>query len=313
MEYLRVEDNEMLESLLTELSRIRIVGRSPVGAFLRVNEWLWKRTPSSIRKSRLITAYGSFLHTWVLLTSDRRQYVGTFFLRNRPQLDLIQRLCNQRDKGSVIRIAVLGCSNGAEVFSIMWAIRSARPDLRVAMHAMDISKEVLECAQNGLYSPQVPGSVDNRIFERVTSQEMVEMFDKENNSFRIKPWIKDGISWHLSDAGDPNLPTILGLQDIVVANNFLCHMSPRDAQKVACNIARLVTPGGYLFISGIDLDVRVKLAEVLKWKPILELIEAVHHGDPVVIVDWPFSWWGLEPFNKRRKDWKVRYASGFQL
>ncbi|MGH7807187.1 MAG: CheR family methyltransferase [Thermodesulfobacteriota bacterium] len=303
----------MLESLLTKLSRIRIVGKSPVGSFLRGNEWIWIRLPSSIRNSRFITRYGTFLHTLALLAASRRQYIGTFFLRNRPQLELIRRLGKHVAKGSVLRIAVLGCSNGAEVFSIMWAIRSAYPDVRVAMHAMDISKEVLECAQKGLYSLQAPGSVDNRIFERITSKEMEEMFDTEDGHFKVKSWIREGIMWHLGDAGDSNLPTILGLQDIVVANNFLCHMSPQDAQKVARNVTRLVTPGGYLFISGIDLDIRAKLAIALGWKPILELIEEVHDGDPVVRVDWPFSWWGLEPFTKRRTDWKVRYASAFTL
>jgi chemotaxis methyl-accepting protein methylase len=260
-----------------------------------------------------MAAYGRFLHALVLLMADRRQYVGTFFLRNRPQLELLKRLCARLDKGAPVRIAVLGCSNGAEVYSIVWAIRSACPDVRLVVQAMDISKEVLECAQNGLYSPQVPGSVDARIFERITEREVEELFDREDGAFKIKPWIKDGITWHLGDAGDPNLPVILGPQEIVVANNFLCHMSPRDAEKVARNVARLVIPGGYLCISGIDLNIRAKLANELGWKPILELIEEVHDGDPVVRDDWPFSWWGLELMNKKRRDWKFRYASAFQL
>jgi hypothetical protein len=34
--------------------------------------------------------------------------------------------------------------------------------------------------------------------------------------------------------------TLLGLQDIVIANRFLCHMEPRDAERCLRNIARLV-------------------------------------------------------------------------
>jgi len=41
----------------------------------------------------------------------------------------------------------------------------------------------------------------------------------------------------------------------VVANRFLCHMEPPDAQNCLRNIGRLVKPGEYLFVTGIDLDV----------------------------------------------------------
>ena len=49
-------------------------------------------------------------------------------------------------------ICVLACSKGAEVYSILWAIRSARPDLRLTLHAVDISQEILEFAERGVYS-----------------------------------------------------------------------------------------------------------------------------------------------------------------
>jgi 2-polyprenyl-3-methyl-5-hydroxy-6-metoxy-1,4-benzoquinol methylase len=53
---------------------------------------------------------------------------------------------------------------------------------------------------------------------------------------------------------------ILGPKDMLVASNFLCHMATADAEKCLRNIAQLVNPGGYLFVSGVDLDVRTKVA-----------------------------------------------------
>ena len=47
---------------------------------------------------------------------------------------------------------MLACSKGAEVYSILWTIRSARPDLRVRMHAVDVSREILAFAEKGVYS-----------------------------------------------------------------------------------------------------------------------------------------------------------------
>jgi hypothetical protein len=28
---------------------------------------------------------------------------------------------------------------------------------------------------------------------------------------------------------------------------------------------------------------------------------------------WPLEWWGQEPFQAKRQDWRTRYASVFQL
>ena len=79
------------------------------------------------------------------------------------------------------------------------------------------------------------------------------------------------------------------------------------------NIAHLVGPRGYLFVSGIDLDIRTKVADELGWIPVQELLEEIHEGDPRMGVNWPFNYSGLEPLNRRRRDWRVRYAAAFQL
>jgi hypothetical protein len=74
-----------------------------------------------------------------------------------------------------------------------------------------------------------------------------------------------------------------------------------------------VDRGGYLFVSGIDLEVRTKVARELGWRPVPELFEQIHDGDPSVRSDWPLRWCGLEPLNRRRLDWRMRYAAVFQV
>jgi SAM-dependent methyltransferase len=100
---------------------------------------------------------------------------------------------------------------------------------------------------------------------------------------------------------------------VVVANNFLCHMGDAEAERGLRNIARLVAPQGYLIVSGIDLDVRTKVASELGWKPVEELLEEIHEGDPCLRRLWPCHYAGLEPLDKRRQDWRIRYAATFQL
>jgi hypothetical protein len=100
---------------------------------------------------------------------------------------------------------------------------------------------------------------------------------------------------------------------MVVASNFLCHVARGDAERCLRNIVRLVSLGGYLFVSGVDLDVRTKVALDLGWQPVPELIREIHNGDPSVRADWPWQWWGLEPLNQRRRDWRTRYAASFRI
>jgi hypothetical protein len=151
------------------------------------------------------------------------------------------------------------------------------------------------------------------IFERMSAYEKREMFDWEDDQARVKSWLREGIAWRLGDAATPELIRSLGPQDMVVANNFLCHMTPADAEKCLRHIGQLVSPGGYLFVSGVDLDVRTKVALDLGWEPVTELMAEIHDGDPSVRAGWPCEWWGLEPLNRRRHDWQIRYAAAFRI
>jgi SAM-dependent methyltransferase len=294
-------------------AHFQVLGKSPAGFYLRLNKRIWERLPSGVRNLHAVRSYAAWLHTLVCLGAKRQQFFGTFFLRNRPALELIRRLAGQKPQGSTLRIAVLGCSIGAEVYSIVWTIRSARPDLKVRLQAVDISKDILSFAEKAIYTSDASELVGASIFERLTQAEMAEMFDWEGDQAKVKSWLKEGITWHVQDVADPELISVLGPQDMVVASNYLCHMARADAEKCLRNVAQLVSPGGYLFVSGVDLDVRTKVALDLGWEPVRELIAEIHDGDRSLRSDWPWAWWGLEPFNRKRPDWQIRYAAAFRI
>jgi chemotaxis methyl-accepting protein methylase len=294
-------------------SKGKILGRCLGKPFLRVNEWAWNHLPDSVRNLRVVNSYGNFLHALVRERMERTQFHGTFFLRNRPELELMRSLADRKTEGATLKIAVLACSNGAEVYSIVWTIRSARPDLKLDVHAMDISEEIVEIAKKGVYSLEENPLIHSSMMERLTESEIAELFNRERGRVRIKPWIAEGIDWRVGDAGDTALARRWGHQDIVVANKFLCHMSPPEAENCLRALAGLVKPGGYLFVSGVDLDVRSKVAVDLRWTPVPDLVEAIHNGDPSVRRDWPWRYWGLEPFDPKKRDWRTRYAAVFQL
>jgi len=289
--------------------------RSALNGSVAATKWLWDHLPTPVRRSRPVRSAASLLHRAVQARAVRRQYFGTYFFRNRPQLQQIGDLANGTGGGRSIAIAVVGCSSGAELYSVLWTIRARRPDLTIVAHAVDISADILNLARHGRYSLTDPGLVAEPIFARITSEEMRAMFDLdlERNEAAIKPFLKEGIVWHLVDAGSPRLVSAVGPVDIVVANNFLCHMAPADAKACLRNIAAIVRPGGYLVVSGIDLDVRTRVAIDLDWRPVRQLLEDIHDGDPSMGRDWPWKYWGLEPLDKTRPDWPLRYAAVFQI
>lgn len=297
----------------TPLVKTQIFGRSPFNSFLRLNRWLWKKAPGSLIRLSPMVSYGQILHRFVCAQGHRERLLDTFFLRNRPELELLSRLVDRREKGEILRVTVLGCSTGAEAYSVAWKIRSARPDLQLVLHAVDISQPAVDFAKRGIYSLPASSLASAPIFERLTPAEAGELFDRDGEVMTVKSWIREGIHWQVADAGDLETTDLLGTQDVVFANNFLCHMEAMDADRCLRNIARLVNPDGFLFVSGIDLEIRSSVARDLGWIPLPDLLEEIHEGDPSLRNGWPWHYSGLEPLNKRRRDWQIRYASCFRL
>jgi chemotaxis methyl-accepting protein methylase len=313
--------------------------RRSLKLYLALSRRIWGHLPNFLRNLPLGRAYGRHLHSLVCQYSKRNQNHSTFFMRNRPEMELLRRLVGQKAHGTHVAISVLACSKGAEVYSILWSIRPSRPDLKITLQAVDISQEIIDFAQEGTYSLKAPASTkalnqlgmaeeekrshitwrdqgpkqNVSIFQNLDESEMDSMFEMEGDQAKIKSWLKEGVTWRLGDANAPDLITELGTQDIVVANRFLCHMEPAAAERCLRNIANLVKPGGYLFVSGVDLDVRTKVAKDLGWKPVPDLIREVHEGDSSLQMGWPFGWWGLEPFYEDDPDWGIRYASAFRV
>lgn len=240
----------------------------------------------------------------------------------------MRRLADQAGPGSSVDIAVFACSKGAEVYSIASVLRTARPDLTISIQAIDLSREIVEFAARGVYSlqdgdragnaPDVDNTYRDQLadfspFKFMSESEKNAMFDRDGDVAKVKPWIKEGIVWRCADAGDPEIVSIIGPQDIVIANRFLCHMEPFAAGRMLRNVSRVVKPGGYLFVSGVDLDVRTRVAMDMKWKPIKELMQDIHDGDPSIRDGWPFDYWAKEPLDAGREDAAVRYASAFRI
>jgi hypothetical protein len=134
---------------------------------------------------------------------------------------------------------------------------------------------------------------------------------REGKTLVVQDWIKEAVTWAVGDACSPDLAARFGLHDVVLANNFLFHMSPERAGACLRNLARLVAPDGYLVVSGVDLDLRGRILGELGFIPVTARCEEIHVGEDVHGA-WPLRFWGLEPIDRTRQDWPARYATVFR-
>jgi len=258
-------------------------------------------------RGSMAVSLGALIHRVLRAIRPREQSNVTWFLRNPILLSEIYEAINQFKQGETVRLCAVGCSTGAEIYSVLYSARKARPDLNIETVAIDISEWAIGRASAGRYKRSDPEMED------VSEESMRELFEMDGGALKIKPWISQGIRWILGDARSPRLRELIEQQDIVIANNFMIHMRTAEATGCFQNVAGLVRPGGLLVCWGMDVDVRERVALQLHLQPLSGRVEEMHNSAWRALSGWPWQYWGLEPLDKRRAHWDFRYAPLFRV
>lgn len=278
----------------------------------RAHELLWRWFARRSARGRLINTYGKYLHGRHRVRQTRRpDSEHTFFLRNKVQFEVLRDLVRDWPASEPLRIASIGCSTGAELYSAIWTVLTTRGDLDLVAIGMDVSTPALSAAHMARYSRT------GRELARLTPAQVDELiqgglFIDEHETVAVPPCFRERATWVLGSVFDTKLRQRLGPQDIVFVNNVLCHFHDPQAAAGLENIAELVDAGGYLFLSGVDADVKTGVVRTIELTPVLDRIEDLYHGDERALTRWPMTYWGPEPFDRRHPDWKVRYATLFR-
>ena len=89
----------MTGAMLERFARLRVLGRSPFDAYVRVNDLVWNRfLPRRLATWRAVESYGRLVHSLVVAGADRRMYLGTFFLLTGPSFPC-SRACASQGEG----------------------------------------------------------------------------------------------------------------------------------------------------------------------------------------------------------------------
>jgi SAM-dependent methyltransferase len=291
-----------------EVLRNRIPGIAswkPQALADRSIEKFWNAIPPRARTWKSTQKLGRRIHRRVSRLQPRGGGCFTRFFRNLPQLELVRDLVLERPRGEPVKIASIGCSTGAELYSVLWLIRTARLTRDVQALGIDLAEECVQAASRGVYPCRVVEVA------KVSEARHPGLFTREGKTFVIPAILKEAVTWAVGDACASDLVARFGPHDVVFANNFLFHMPPERAESCLRNLARLVARDGYLVVSGADLDVRSRVLGELGFVPVTTRWEEIHAAEDVHAA-WPLQFMGLEPIDRSRQDCAARYATVFR-
>jgi chemotaxis protein methyltransferase CheR len=147
--------------------------------------------------------------------------------------------------GQRVRIWSAACSTGQEVCSIVMTLAEAGLELEghsVEILGTDIDACVLTRAQTGCYS-------DFEVGRGLSQARLAAHFTRDANGWRMR-WPEACVrftQWNLLDDPRPMAPF-----DLILCRYVLIYFDPPTRLAVLSNIARVLAPGGVLYLGGME-------------------------------------------------------------
>lgn len=244
-------------------------------------------------------------HGLVLRLGRRRNYTFTQFCRLPTQVALLAGPVLDEIGAAPVRILVFGCSIGAEAYSLGSELEAR--GRRWSMECFDIDAGVIARARGAEYeSAELSrrGGLPEGFVERT--------FDRVGDKYVVKAPLRAATRFEVGSVLDERLIGRLAPAHLVLAQNFLYHLSRGEAVRAFDHLERLVAPRGALVVDGADLDLRTRCTTRAGLEPWPEEIERIHaEARDERGYAWPSIYWGLEPYDAARKDARRRYATIF--
>lgn len=151
----------------------------------------------------------------------------------------------KKPKETSIRGWVVGCSTGEEAYSIAIVLDECKDELGlnldIKLFATDIDEESIEKARLGVY----PAS----IAEDISDERLRKYFDREDDSYRIKRFIRDMMIFAehsvIRDAPFTKL-------DLITCRNLLIYLDTELQKKIIPLFHYSLNPGGILFLGSSE-------------------------------------------------------------
>ena len=216
---------------------------------------------------------------WVALRVDQRtNSTFTGFLRLPSQFEaltgpVVNYVTKERSSSS-LRIVVMGCSNGAEAYTIASMLMARCPDIEFLIDAYDINADMCEKARSACY--YASEVLNNQL---LTADFIQATFDVCGDTYRVKENVAARTKFHIADVLSPELVKQVGRCDILFAQNFLFHLDRKAAVRAFGNLYSLLKVQAVLFVDGMDIGLRQKWTRVWHLLPLDFRIEEIRNEE----------------------------------
>ena len=160
-----------------------------------------------------------------------------------------------------IRIWSSACSTGAEPYTLAMVmnefVATSAQERDYFILATDLSTDVLEKAQRGIYPNEVLQPVPPDMMRKY----VMRSADKHRHEMRISPKLRSKVGFARLNLMDDNYP-VGDPMHIVFCRNVLIYFDKPTQNHVLTRLCNCLLPGGYLFIghsetvTGLDLPIR---------------------------------------------------------
>jgi chemotaxis protein methyltransferase CheR len=173
----------------------------------------------------------------------------TYFFRNNQQFRVLRELAlPERWQAQIgpkrLRVLSAGCASGEEAYSIAITAREVLGEAarEVSIDAVDLNPSILERARRARYHSwalrDTSPALQNRWFQA-----------DSHGGFFLDPSIRELVSFDEANLNDQDAKLwCAGPYDIVFCRNVLMYFAPAAMQAAVKRLARILTPGGYLFL-----------------------------------------------------------------
>jgi chemotaxis protein methyltransferase CheR len=175
----------------------------------------------------------------------------SFFFRDLVPFDqfrtfVLPQLLRTRAAKKSIRIWSAACSSGQEPYSLAMVLSEEKMKLQgwqVEITATDLSTEILEKAQAGLYS-------QFEVQRGLPIQLLVKYFKQQGDRWQIDPAIRGMVKFRCFNLLDDF--TSLGAFDVIFCRNVLIYFDQATKTLVLERVARILPQDGYLYLGGAE-------------------------------------------------------------
>ncbi|TWU51935.1 CheR family methyltransferase [Rubripirellula reticaptiva] len=181
------------------------------------------------------------------MTTNESSFFRDLHPFNALREEVIPSLISRRSKERVLNVWSNACSSGQEVYSIAMLIREHFPELagwRVRLTATDLSKQILQKAQSGIYT-------QTEINRGLPMPMLLKYFQRDGMHWRISDEIRRMVEFKALNLIEP-WPSMLPKMDIVFLRNVLIYFSVDTKKQILDKVHRVMQSDGALFLGGAE-------------------------------------------------------------